>query len=279
VALSESGELVHRDLPTGQVLWKVAPHRVANAIAFSPDGKFIATAGPYGLRDNLAVVELWETTSGKNLFSYSPGITSCDCVAFSPEGTRLAVGGRHEDDTRYLYIWSTTGKQLLHRESESAQQLSFSPDGRLLALMPHDIHLCDAGTGDVIGAFRGSMQEGFFGEAYFHPDNKTFVGTMHRSEPLPQIDQGLIREWFDNEANPFQTGIDYFTQKLTANPPKSFAEVVRWDVGTGDELGRWPVHLDQPVAGSGFHGGGVALSLDGTRFAYAEHNAVELWEV
>lgn len=137
MAVSSSGEFVRWDVGSGKELWKVSPHKVANDLVFSPDGKLIATAGPYGLRDGLGVIELWDAKTGKNVFSHSPGIQSCDCVAFSPDGTKLAVAGIHEDTgIGSIYVFSTDGKKLLEKKTGFRRDI----DDNVFQGWPNDRH-------------------------------------------------------------------------------------------------------------------------------------------
>src|SRR5437899_2173399 len=69
------------------------PGRVA-AIAFSPDGKLLASADGYeGSQDN--TIRLWDVTTGDErrcLTGHQGGIY---CVAFSPDG-KLVASGSHD---------------------------------------------------------------------------------------------------------------------------------------------------------------------------------------
>src|SRR5436309_3424402 len=59
-------------------------------LAFSPDGKLLATAG----FDN--VVKLWEWPSGKEVRTLTGHTGPVYCVAFSPDGKWLASAGHSE---------------------------------------------------------------------------------------------------------------------------------------------------------------------------------------
>ncbi|MFN4832506.1 MAG: WD40 repeat domain-containing protein, partial [Pseudanabaena sp.] len=92
-----------------------------SSVAFSPDGKTIATGSD--------TVKLWNL-EGKEIQSFNSD--SVRSVAFSPDGKTIATGSY--DST--VKLWDLEGKELQSFKAHSDKSVSsvaFSPDGKTIA--------------------------------------------------------------------------------------------------------------------------------------------------
>ncbi len=129
----------------------------ADGIAFSPDGRLVATSG------DDALVKIWDAGAGYELRSLAH-IAAARAVAFSPDGSRLAAGAF--DGT--IKIWDAASGRELHALKSSEQgprrrvnAVAFSPDGRWLAAGGNDaaVRIWDTTAGAEAQSLKGHAAE------------------------------------------------------------------------------------------------------------------------
>jgi WD40 repeat protein/serine/threonine protein kinase len=125
------------DAKTGQLLRQLKGHsNMVVGIAFSPDGQRLASVSWVRRNEEMpsrGEMKIWDVTTG-NLLLTVPGHESLmNCVAFSPDGKRLATSGS-QDTTVKIWDAQTGEEQRTFRgHNHKVQCVAFSPDGKRLA--------------------------------------------------------------------------------------------------------------------------------------------------
>jgi WD40 repeat protein len=103
-----------------------------NSLAFSPDGRILAT-GHYD-----GQIRFWDTVAGKPLLTIqTQGVV--ESLAFTPSGTLLASGESYQNHT--VRLWAVNSGELLRTldgHEHAVTSLSFSPGGQLLVSGSYD---------------------------------------------------------------------------------------------------------------------------------------------
>jgi WD40 repeat protein len=275
----------------------------ARSVAFSPDGKTVASISQKGL-------ELWDVDTGKNLLTVGSLILTAtsrvnsvvECIAFSPDGKFLA-GGSSDKTIRFWDMATRQELEPLAGHASGVAAVLFSPNGKTLASGSRDglIKIWDIGS--VPEAKRTTDPEtlantdlllhghsGRINAVAFSPDNKTVAsGSCDRSIKLWNSATGKIiatfegaSGWIDSLA--FSSDGRILASAETwrdptgtpANTERRGGPIRLWDVSTG----RNTVTFDGPhdrsdsgfVAFSPAHN--VLASVSAT-----DHNSISLLDV
>ncbi len=280
---------------------------ITYAVAFSPDGKTLATGGggrglclwdaatgkelrvlvpvqhvyavafsPDGRRVASAYeikkVRVWDVASGREVAEL-PGSEGGvpQALAFSPDGRTLACGG-YDGLVRLLDVDAGTETRALKGHTKGVKALAFAPDGKTLASGSLDgtVRLWDAATGGQRGSLGGPGDNVL--QVAFAPDGKSLASAGEKEGvrlwDLTTLRETRVLEAKDASGSVFALAPD--GKSLATGHTDGTIRV--WDVATGREGRRWPASTSRVNA--------VAFSPDGKRLASGGSldSAVRLWD-
>jgi WD40 repeat protein len=265
-ALSPDGATLAIVAPrTTVMLWDVAsgkeirrlhpPGEDAICLAFSPDGKRLASGGAATAK--VGTVFLWDVATGTKVRSFEGHGGTVLSLAFSADGKRLASGAT--DKT--ARVWDvSSGKELrqISRDRLPFYKLAFAPGDRELTVWggDHLIHFWDLATGQKTRCFEGHQT--YIESMAVSPDGRLIASGSVADVRLWDAARGLeVRRLTGLEGN--MGGLAFSADgKLLVTG--SYGGTIRFsDTATGKEVrrfkapGRWISRL--------------ALSADGRRLA------------
>jgi WD40 repeat protein len=255
------------------------PSLLVRGVAFSPDGRWLASAAGEEREGGQAGEVMIRDARTKQVVHALKPAASTFCVAFSPDGKRLATGG-----SNIVQVWDVaTGQQLLRWQAEQRglRAVEFQPGAGLLLASGGEttVKLWDSATGQWVRTLHGAKE--WIVSVAFTPDGKRLAAGSK-----PRLGNGPRPE-----------------------EVKWQGEVIVWDVTTGAEAQRLPegraavtfsadgrllaamganktVRLwetatwkERALLARGAHTWSLAFTPDGKRLASAgDDNNVKLWD-
>lgn len=148
----------------------------AQAFALTPDASTVAFGSPLSTTSNQNEIRVVDLTSGQLKWQQTISENFIMCLAFSPDGQRLASGAGAADSK--IYLWETaSGREIGRLEGQRGWTggVQFLADGKHLLSGSADqvIRLWDLETRTIVRAFRGHQSE--VRTFAISPDQQSFV--------------------------------------------------------------------------------------------------------
>ncbi|MFJ5986742.1 WD40 repeat domain-containing serine/threonine protein kinase [Lentzea sp. NPDC092896] len=259
---------------------QLADHTYAIAsIAWSPDGKFLASAQD-GLGDGGDTVRIWDTTTNKVVGTVQlpdgPGGAAATAVAISPDGKILAAGGNRTGDFT-TYLWNLADRTMIGGLDESRsimKTLRFHPDGKTLAGVTHTgrLQVWDVATRKVkIGLTEAQGSS----ELSFSPDGKllAYAGTKYQEIKIVDPATGkTVKTINDSTGDGGTFSPDGKSLAVIDGDGKNAMQL--WDVESGQSKAVF-LRADDglTVSSALFHPDGDTIAV------WGQGNFVQLWDV
>src|SRR5262249_39141561 len=133
---ADDNTITVRDAQTGQPTLTLKGHTVPIcSMAFSPDGQRLASGGGGQKSGGVNVgdraeLKVWDAQTGQDLLSLPvANSTVIKCVAFSPDGKRLASATGPLTNPGEVKVWDAqTGQELHSLKTGEGASVTFSPD-------------------------------------------------------------------------------------------------------------------------------------------------------
>jgi tricorn protease-like protein len=169
-----------------------------HTVAFSPDGKHLAAPALPN------TIKVWDTATGKEVFTLTGHTNEVFDVAFSPDGKWIASAGR--DGAR---LWAAaTGKHVFLLRSQTwVNRVGFSPDGKHLASAGSPgIVIWDVATGKQLVTLQGHRT--WESTAVFSPDGKHVAsGNIEKNITVWDAPTGQVLHTLKGHTGPIHTVI------------------------------------------------------------------------
>lgn len=174
-----------------------------NAITFSPDGDYLASAG--GNNDGFFAgtdfgIRVWDVNNQSRISEWTGSQNRIESLAYSPNGQWLASGGWE----RSIHLWNTetgTLDQTFEGHQGNVNTLAFSPDGTLLASASDDltVRLWDVESGQQTATFE---HEDRVTSLVFSPDETSLItGSRDELVRLWEVETQEVMQTFEGHEN------------------------------------------------------------------------------
>lgn len=158
--------------------WELVPQTYIESLAFSPDGKLLASTWNNRIR-------LWDVSGGFKRRTLRGHTDLVEKVVFSPDGATLASSGGYDATVK---LWDVASGKLLRtirNHLRKVDSVAYSPDGKMLAISGwvdsvmsgnsvSVVIISNAATGERLYTFPDNGRDTSY-EVAFSPNGKTLA--------------------------------------------------------------------------------------------------------
>lgn len=283
LAGDESGAVKVWEIATGREAKTLAGDVGIYFIAFSPNGRILATGSNKG--GNKETFKFWDVSSGRELWSVKSDVPP----AFSRDGRTVVIVAKDEGAYSRIakFLDATSGKATKSIKLDGYsyyESLTLSPDGRALVTLGRqlrvspaspatehsDIRLWDVSSGKQLGTLRYPLTGALFA---FSPDSRTLVSVAAAGYDSKRITLTDAKTGSEIRSLPWKgwpsaVGFSPDGRLIAAKAQNS--DITLWEVASGREVGT--------LAASGYS---YAFSPDGRFIAASgkQDKTLALWDI
>lgn len=242
-------------------------------IVFSPDGRLLASGDEKG-----KVVNLWNPNTGKVIKTIKEHKGEVSSLAFSPNGTELAIG-THNDK---IYLWNYDTDELLRiLGTQKPSSLSFNADGSSLAnrvIGDRQVKVWNTNTGEFLYTFEPAVELVF--DIAFSPDGHILASAGWGGIDLWDTNTGELLRSFPRQSGRFIICVAFSPDGRVLAGGRDDKKIDLWDVDNALFLKTLTGHTGDSRDGDTAYVYDVMFSPDGHILASAGGDkTVRLWEI
>ena len=244
-----------------------------NSVAFSPDGRLLASAAT----DHK--VSIWSVANGEQLRVINGHSNAVTSVQFSPNGQILASGSEEG-----IKLWDVnTGIEVrTFKRYGIIRSLAFAPDGKTIAGLEsvagdHEIALWDVASGKLLNQFGGKGCCGWI-HITFSPNGKLLASVGSDRIAVWDVFTGRSILQINGRSVSARGNMSFETQSVAFSPDGKLlvgggtgTAVKMWSTATGKEVRSFiNGNLDDYVRSMSFHPSGDIIAI-------ASSQTLKLW--